>query len=141
MKNLPVLVLQGCPWVDRSLCSLRAQRIWGRAGADIGRVTPSPGHAGSLVGGETEATPETSVSRGFCAHWVYPPYWTVWVPRCWSRTLMAGSKLIPSLISVHCPIQMCVCMFLCVLLCVCVFLCVFMFITGYLKQQVKICSW
>ena len=62
---------------------------------------------------------------------------------------MAVSKMIPSLISVHCPIQMCVCMFLCVLLCVCVcvyfcvcvFLCVFMFITGYLKQQVKICSW
>ena len=38
--------------MDRSLCSLCAQRIWGRAGADIGRVTPSPGHAGSLVGGE-----------------------------------------------------------------------------------------
>ena len=60
-----------------------------------------------------EATPEPSVSRGF---------WTVWVPRCWSRTLMAGSKLIPSLISVHCPIQMCVYVPVCVAVCVCVFL-------------------
>ena len=58
-----------------------------------------------------EATPEPSVSRGF---------WTVWVPRCWSRTLMAASKLIPSLISVHCPIQMCVYVPVCVAVCVCV---------------------
>ena len=38
--------------MDRTLCSLCAWRIWGRTGADAGRVTPSPGHAGSLVGGE-----------------------------------------------------------------------------------------
>ena len=62
-----------------------------------------------------EATPEPSVSRGF---------WTVWVPRCWSRTLMAASKLIPSLVSVHCPIQMCVYVPVCVAVCVCVYSCV-----------------
>ena len=146
MKNLPVLVLQGCTCVDRSLCSLCAQTIWGRAGADVGRVTPSSGHADSLVGEEREVTPEPSVSRGFCAHWVSPPYGAVWVPRCWSKTLLSGPKLIPSLISVHCPVQMCVCMFLCVLLCVCVYSCVCVPVCvcvhyWVLKQQVKIHSW
>ena len=37
--------------------------------------------------------------------------------------------------------DVCVYVPVCVAVCVCVFLCVFMFITGYLKQQVKICSW
>ena len=50
-----------------------------------------------------EATPEPSVNSSFCAHWLSRPYWALWVPRCWSRTLMVGSKLIPPLINVHCP--------------------------------------
>ena len=110
--------------MDRSLCSLCAWRIWGRAGADVGRFTPSSGHADSLVGEEREVIPEPSVSRGFTL--VSPPYWAVWVPRCWSKTLLSGSKLIPSLISVHFPVQMCVCVYVpeCVAVCVCVFLCV-----------------
>ena len=47
-------------------------------------------------------------------------------PKVLEQNSDGGSKIIPSLISVHCPIQTCVCMFLCVLLCVCVFLCVFL---------------
>ena len=68
-------------------------------------------------------------------------------PKVLEQNSDGGSKIIPSLISVHCPIQMCVCMFLCVLLCVCVCVCIpvcvpvlFVFI-GYLRQQVKICPW
>ena len=47
-------------------------------------------------------------------------------PKVLEQNSDGGSKIIPSLISVHGPIQMCVCMVLCVLLCVCVFLCVFL---------------
>ena len=126
---------KGCPCVDGSLSSLFAQRIWSRAGADVGRVTPSPGCAGSWQlsawwEGEREVTPKPSMSRGFCAHWVSRPYWAMWIPRCWSRTLMEGSKLIPPLVSVHCPssplpcpdvsVYVAVYVAVCVPVCVCV---------------------
>ena len=139
MKLGEKLTCSGLAWVSmcgqdpvQSLCLEDLGQSWSWCWQGPGSTLPQGMLAAWWEG--REATPEPSVSRGF---------WTVWVPRCWSRTLMAASKLIPSLISVHCPIQMCVCMFLCVLLCVCVcvFLCVFLFITGYLKQQVKICSW
>ena len=40
--------------------------------------------------------PEPSVSKGFsCAQWLSPHYWARRVPRCWSRTLRVGSRLVP----------------------------------------------
>ena len=72
-----------------------------------GQGHPFPGCAGNchVVGkGRGRLESEPSVSKGFsCAQWLSPPYWARWVPRCWSRTLRVGSKLVPLLVSVHPP--------------------------------------
>lgn len=131
-SHKPVPVLQGCPCVDRTLCSLCAWRIWGRAGADAGRVTSSPGHAGSLVGGERGYT------RAKCEQRL--------LDRVGPKVLEQNSDGCVQTHSIPCKCALphpdvCVCSCVCCCVCVCVFLCVFVFITGYLKQQVKICSW
>ena len=72
-----------------------------------GQGHPFPGSAGNChLGGRGRGRlkPDPRVSKGFsCAQWLSPPYWARWVPRCWSRTLRVGSKLVPLLVSVHPP--------------------------------------
>ena len=94
------LSLCGCIPVQ-SVCleALGQSWSWG------GQGHPFPGRAGNchLSGtGRGRLEPEPSVSKGFsCAQWLSPPYWARQVPRCWSRTLRVGSRLVPPLVSVH----------------------------------------
>ena len=79
---------------------------WGRAGAEEGgQGYPFPGHAANChLGGRGKGRlePEPSVSKGFSyAQRLSSPYWARQVPRCWSRTLRVGSRLVPLLVSVH----------------------------------------
>ncbi|XP_060982535.1 uncharacterized protein LOC133044803 [Dama dama] len=76
MKLEPLIQSEGCPCVDPSLWSLCAQ-----------------GFGAELV--------LSSVSKGFCAQGLSPPYWAKRVPRRWSRTLRVGSRLVPLVVSVH----------------------------------------
>ena len=128
--------------MDRSLCSLRAQRIWGRAGADIGRVTPSPRACWQLGGrGDRGYTRDKCEQRLLCSLGV-PTLLDCVGPKVLEQNSdgWVQTHSIPYKCSLPHP-DVCVYVPVCVAVCVCVFLCVFMFITGYLKQQVKICSW
>ena len=105
MKKFPDLFLQGCPCVDASLCSLCAQRLWGKAGAEVGRVTPSQGVLATVTsvgqgGGGKNQSPVWAKASPVLADCLNPtgPGRS---QGAGAEAMKVGLNLVPPLVSVH----------------------------------------